>query len=63
MEMAARRPPFLQDGPPQALRTLPALRQEVQTLIFLVTPSTTTRADWRLGFQECFVWRREWLTL
>jgi hypothetical protein len=45
----------------QALRaTLPALRQDVQTLSrFGVTPSTSVRTRWMLGFQRRFVRRCE----
>ena len=45
----------------QALRaTLPALRHEVQTLSrFGVTPSTSVRTRWMLGFQRRFVRRCE----
>ncbi len=30
---------------------LPALRQRVQTLIFVILPSIRIRATWRFGFQ------------
>ena len=35
--------------------TLPAFRQEVQTLIRFGTPSTTARTVWRFGFQRRLV--------
>jgi hypothetical protein len=38
-----------------AFRTLPLLRQEVQTLIRLAAPLTTARTVWRLRFHRRFV--------
>ena len=44
------------------MRTLPALRQEVQTLAFLASPLTMILADCRLGLKACLVCLMEWLT-
>src|SRR5699024_5517413 len=43
--------------------TLPALRQEVQTLTRLLVPLITVRTDWMFGFQRRECRRCEWDTL
>jgi hypothetical protein len=48
--------------PRTALVTLPALRQDVQTLSRLGEPFTKARTRWMFGFQRRFVRRWEWLT-
>jgi hypothetical protein len=49
--------------PRAALRTFPALMQDVQTRIRFGVPSTMTRTRWMFGCQVRFVARMELLTL